>query len=279
MFESNFLTWLLSLEHPFLDFFNSFIHLISHEYVYFIAIPIIYWAIHKQTGFQLLSLFLFSMYVNNFIKDIFMVERPNGALQLNDGYSFPSGHTQAATTFWGYLIPSVSKQWFTILSCFIVASVAFTRLYTGAHWPFDILGAIVIGSFLIYASYRSLDWAGGMPERIKISLWLIVPFALFILSPEQAFFSGLLLGSGLGYHLEQTKNRMDIKVSLLKKAIAILIGIMGIVAIQTIDMFLPNQVFIEFIHAIGLGLWITYIAPMLFVSLRIYQQQGNKIGL
>ncbi|WP_209123070.1 phosphatase PAP2 family protein [Alkalihalobacillus sp. BA299] len=278
MFESNFLTWLLSLEHPILQFLITFVQLISHEYVYFIVIPIIYWAIHKQTGFQLLSLFLFSMYVNNFIKDIFMIERPTSSLQLNNSYSFPSGHTQAAATFWGYLIPAVAKQWFTLLACFIIAFVAFSRLYTGAHWPIDIIGAIFIGIFLVFASYRSLDWSGGMPERIKISLWIFIPIALFVLSPAQAFFSGLLLGSGIGYQLEQTKNRMDIKVSLLQKIIAIIIGIMGIVAVQTVETYLPDHVFAEFIHATGLGLWITYIAPLLFVSLKIYKQQGTKIG-
>ncbi|WP_216831732.1 phosphatase PAP2 family protein [Alkalihalobacterium elongatum] len=279
MFESNFLTWILSIEHPILDLLSSFLQLISHEYVYFIIIPIIYWAIHKQTGFQLLSLFFISMYVNSFIKDVFMIERPELSLQLNDGYSFPSIHTQAATTFWGFLIPAVTKQWFTVLACFIVALVAFSQLYSGAYWPIDVIGAIIIGAFMVYASYRSLDWTGGMPERIKISLWTIIPITLFVLSPDQAFYSGVLLGAGIGYHLEQTKNRMDVKAPILKKVIAIVIGLMGIIALQTIGMYLSGHVIIEFIYAIGIGLWITYIAPIIFVSLQLYRQQGTKIGV
>ncbi|MDE5412264.1 phosphatase PAP2 family protein [Alkalihalobacterium chitinilyticum] len=278
MIESNFLNWLLSIEHPILDFFMSLFQLICYEYIYFIFIPIIYWAIHKQTGFQLLSLFLFSMYVNSFIKDVFMIERPE-VTPLDNGYSFPSAHTQAATTFWGYLIPAVTKQWFTIFACLMIALVAFSQLYSGAHWPFDVLGAIIIGAFLVYASYRSLDWTGGMPERIKLSLWVIIPVALFVLSPDQALFSGVLLGAGIGYHLEQTKNRMDIKVTFIRRVIAIIIGLMGIISLQTIGLYLPDQVVIEFIYAIGIGLWITYIAPILFVSLKIYGQQGNKIGV
>lgn len=275
MFESQFLSWLTALDHPILNLISKCLSLISHENFYFILIPLIYWCIHKEIGFLLLYLLVGSMYINNFLKDLIKIERPPQASV--EGYSFPSGHTQAATAFWGMLITIVSKHWFTFISIILILLIGLNRLYVGAHWPIDLVGAIAIGIFLIYLANRSLDWIGSMPEGILLLIIIGLPLALFLLSPGNANSAGMLLGAGFGYYLEKIKNRMEISPYKMKKVLAFIIGFMGIIAIQSIQEFLPDHVLIEFFVAIGLGLWVTYIAPMLFVSLSIYKRKGFSL--
>ncbi|MYN44501.1 phosphatase PAP2 family protein [Pseudoduganella sp. FT93W] len=65
-------------------------------------------------------------------------------------YSFPSGHTAAATMFWGLLacyLVIVRPQWHArllavLLSISMVLLVALSRMYLGAHYLSDVLAAM-----------------------------------------------------------------------------------------------------------------------------------------
>lgn len=277
MFDSTFLKYLTSIDSPMMNVLFTLIAFISHSYMYFIILPIIYWGIHKRIGFHFLYVLIFSMYINELLKSMFMINRPT----LTDGqsdYSFPSGHVQAATTFWGFLIPIISRRWFTLLACLILLFVALERLHSGAHWPIDVIGAFVIGLFLVFASFRSLEWIGAIPDRIKLLLTIALPVALFILAPKEAFYTGLLLGSGIGFLLEQWKNRMVISKQLSHKILACLIGLVGLMILQAGSILLPNQSIFVLLHAVVMGLWITYFAPMLFVRLNIYAHERKYLS-
>ncbi|MBU8907714.1 phosphatase PAP2 family protein [Desertibacillus haloalkaliphilus] len=279
MFESTFLTFLTELDHPLINLFFTFISFISHEYSYFLLIPFIYWVVHKKIGFYLFYVFLFSMYVNEFLKSTFMIERPGDHQPLTTGYSFPSGHVQAATSFWGFLIPAISKRWFTVFACVYIGLISFSRLYTGAHWPADVVAAILISSFIIYMSYRSYDWLGSMPDNYKLIFSFVIPIALVLLNPKSSFFAGLLLGVGVGYGFEQIKNRMVISPNYTRKTIAFLIGTIGLFSIYSLSFLLPEQPAILFIHAALMGMWITWLAPMLFIKFKIYERSGKRMSL
>lgn len=81
-------------------------------------------------------------------------------------YSFPSGHVLFYTSFFGYLFfltYSLMKKSnlrtiiLSILGMFIVL-IAPSRIYLGAHWASDVLGAYMFGSvwlLLIIYIYRS----------------------------------------------------------------------------------------------------------------------------
>lgn len=273
MLYSDLLTKIAYFEHPVLDFFMTIISIISHKTFYFLVIPFIYWCVHKQIGFALLYLQVSSMYINEVLKETIMLERP--FYSKENGFSFPSGHTQAATTFWGYLIPIVSKRIFTIIAIMMIVIVSFSRLYVGAHWPIDVIGAIFIATFLIYMTLRTFDWIGSMPDFIKLILSIGLPIAFLIFSPENAWYSGFLLGAGIGYLLEQIKNRMEISRHVSKKLLAYFIGMLGVFAIVSMEKMLPNSFIFELLLSGGLGLWITYIAPILFVNLSIYERKGG----
>ncbi len=95
------------------------------------------------------------MLLNRLLKYTFHRPRPHfdDPILALTGYSFPSGHTMAATVLFGvlaaYLI-SRTRDWrpgaLIILSASIlILLVAFSRIYLGAHYLSDVLGAIAEG--------------------------------------------------------------------------------------------------------------------------------------
>jgi undecaprenyl-diphosphatase len=93
--------------------------------------------------------------LNRLLKSAFQRTRP----QLDDpiftftGYSFPSGHTLTATVVFGCLAALIVANTkhrivrvISILSASIlIALVAFSRIYLGAHYLTDVVGAIAEG--------------------------------------------------------------------------------------------------------------------------------------
>lgn len=68
-------------------------------------------------------------------------------------YSFPSGHTMAATVLYGLLAcycARHARSWIGrvlpfVLAALMVGAIAFSRMYLGAHYLSDILAALVEG--------------------------------------------------------------------------------------------------------------------------------------
>ena len=102
--------------------------------------------------------------ISYIIKNIGLVPRPYEVdprivqWSVGGGFSFPSGHTTeafAAATALTLLFP----KWQVALPVFCWATlVAFSRIYLGVHYPFDILGGISIGftsSYLLYRLFKA----------------------------------------------------------------------------------------------------------------------------
>lgn len=91
------------------------------------------------------------MLLNVALKLAFARARPEleHALVTLHTYSFPSGHTAAATVFYGvlaaYLVSRTFGRWtraaIVLAAAAAVALVAFSRVYLGAHFPSDVLAA------------------------------------------------------------------------------------------------------------------------------------------
>jgi undecaprenyl-diphosphatase len=69
------------------------------------------------------------------------------------GYSFPSGHVVTYVAFFGFAahlagidVHSPTLSWLIILPCAgMIALVGPSRIYLGAHWASDVLGAYLLG--------------------------------------------------------------------------------------------------------------------------------------
>lgn len=112
----------------------------------------------RKAQYWLLALLLSvpgGMLLNVILKHVFQRARPsleNPLLTLTT-YSFPSGHTVAATLFYGliaaYLVCQ-SSRWKTrflivLGACVMVGLVGLSRMYLGVHYLTDVLAAIAEG--------------------------------------------------------------------------------------------------------------------------------------
>ena len=120
---------------------------------------------NKRYRIPLMLNLILSALLNLALKDVFQRARPTDVLTLvqETGYSFPSGHSMAATTFYGFLIFLVShtslspkqKKWFVSLLGLCIPLVMLSRIYLGVHYFSDIFGGFSIG--MVYLTlYTSL---------------------------------------------------------------------------------------------------------------------------
>ena len=90
-------------------------------------------------------------------KNIFLRERPLIGSELLSSYSFPSGHSLIATTYYGFLIyllrRSKCKDEYkvigtTLLSVLIVF-ICLSRLFLNVHYLTDVIGGVILGFIIL----------------------------------------------------------------------------------------------------------------------------------
>ena len=116
------------------------------------------WLAHERSWDWLLRVLLsvpLGMLLNMLLKSIFQRHRPvfEQPLVTLLTYSFPSGHTAAATLLYGvsaaWLLAVLQRRWhapIVMLAVCQVALVALSRVYLGAHYPSDVLAAMASSS-------------------------------------------------------------------------------------------------------------------------------------
>jgi undecaprenyl-diphosphatase len=71
---------------------------------------------------------------------------------LKTSFGFPSSHAAnvtAATLFLGLIY----RRWMLYVGLALAGLVSLSRIYTGVHWPSDVLGGMVIGAGLAGLAY------------------------------------------------------------------------------------------------------------------------------
>jgi membrane-associated phospholipid phosphatase len=73
-------------------------------------------------------------------------------LKKPDSSSFPSGHTASAAAFSGVVDRAYPALWVPINT--LAGAVGFSRVYTGVHYPGDVLGGWILGKAVAFGVDR-----------------------------------------------------------------------------------------------------------------------------
>ena len=139
-----------------LEFFKLITHLGDAYFIIGISILIsIIIKDYKKSISIFLNLIL-AFLLNQGLKQIFKIPRPNNNIISVSGYSFPSGHAMVSLAFYGfliYLIFKITKNKKTrIISIvglsLLILLIGISRVYLRVHYPIDIICGFIFA--LIY---------------------------------------------------------------------------------------------------------------------------------
>ena len=135
-------------------FFTFCTNLVSPLVLLLIALGLVCAIPRREFRIPILLNLCVAVLLNLGLKHVFSRPRPTEVARLvtEAGSSFPSGHTMAATCFYGFLIwliwqlckSRALRNLLSALLALIVALVAASRVYLGAHYFTDVAGGMCI---------------------------------------------------------------------------------------------------------------------------------------
>lgn len=160
-FDSGIIQTIQAIKHPILTPIMKFFSFIGDTpqviVISLTLLIILYKIFHHRKELILFTLVLLgSTGFNILLKSYFQRERPTlYTLVVEEGFSFPSGHTMAALSLYGIIsfllwrhIPKQSGRIVLIvISVSLMLLIGISRIYLGAHFPSDVLGAYLFSGF------------------------------------------------------------------------------------------------------------------------------------
>jgi len=160
-----------SIQSPFMTKFMTFITKFADAVVIVILSIVVGLIILKTHNFNLFKSYALNMGISNLLaqllKRIVKRTRPNVLKLVEEtGYSFPSGHTVGAMTFYGFLIIIILnclkgslKLILVSILVILIFLIGFSRIYLGVHYFSDVLGSILLSSIFIIIFNNSFKFS------------------------------------------------------------------------------------------------------------------------
>lgn len=212
-FQLDILMYLQSIRNELLTSIFTFFTICTEVPVITVLTGILYWCINKKAGQRTLFALCGSLNINAGVKNFVKMPRPIGTEGLESlrvetatGYSFPSGHTQTATTFWTSMMYLFRKSWIYIVGILMILGAGISRLYLGVHWPMDVIVGWVFGIALSILFIKLFDYIDDSKNYyILVGLMLIFGIFTYFVGGEDLYkMFGLYTGFALGYMVEDT---------------------------------------------------------------------------
>lgn len=161
--DSSFYNFIISFKNKYTTLFFKGVTFLSS--VLFMVVVSILLLLVKKIKYRKLMLIniILDVILNTCLKYIFRRERPRDIMMvIENGFSFPSGHTMLATIFYGFIIYLIYKSDKSrkfkyvsiILLSLLILLIGISRIYLGVHYTTDVLGGYLISiSYLMIFIY------------------------------------------------------------------------------------------------------------------------------
>ena len=297
-FQLDILMYLQSIRNELLTGIFTFFTICTEVPVITVLTAMLYWCINKKAGQRILFALAGSLNINVAVKNIVKMPRPIGTkglislrTQTATGYSFPSGHTQTATTFWTSMITQFKNIWIYIIGILMILGAGISRLYLAVHWPMDVIVGWILGIILSILFIKLFDYIDNSKNYyILVIIMLIFGVCTYFVGGEDFYkLFGLYSGFALGYMVEDTyisfstenKQRKNIfskstsKIEGIKgKILRFIIGIISLLIVYLIFKNIENTFMIgkneeiinifKYLKYTIIVFWGVAIAPALF---------------
>lgn len=286
---------------PMLDTLMESMTMLGEETVFILAISWLLWNASKKRGFAIFSTLFASLIGMSVLKALVKAPRPFQVIDQIEGkrvatatgYSFPSGHTTGAASFYSALARSYMKQWLSLLCALLILLVGLSRMYLGVHWPLDVFAGLALGITLTFVAY---DWFERLYDRkrqllrfaiITGAVSAIIALLLAILietgaadpvgftDPMKLF--ALAGGGYLGFAWEQRKIRYVTEKKMSIKILRYLVGVIVLIGIQSLKVVLGSSMAVALARYAITGLWATALYPYIGSRIRI-GKSGTLFG-
>ena len=286
-FELEFLKWLEGLRTSFLNVLFESITVLGEETLIILLVVALWFAIDKKLAQQVFFVTATSLSVNGIIKNFAQVPRPftKGIscvrVDTATGYSFPSGHTQGFATWSSFFAIKVKKIWLNVLVGVLITLVAVSRLYLGAHYPSDVIVAVVLGvSLSAFGNYLFVKVKD--TKKLYLGTFLIMtPFIAYFLYVADPLFAdlfktfGMIGGMVVVSFLDEKTEPLSYEVAWWKKVIRIVLGVVIAVALKEVikrmNVFevMPISLFIDAIRYFVVVMAVGVLCPLLFKKIKL----------
>lgn len=143
-----------SIQNPFLSVIANCLSFLGEALILIVVAIVFYYGIDKKKAFSFISSMFFALIGTNGLKAIFRRPRPfvvhNDLLadrvETADGYSFPSGHTTTATSFYISFAKAIGSKALFIGAFILSLFVGLSRNYLLVHWPIDVVVGYILGT-------------------------------------------------------------------------------------------------------------------------------------
>lgn len=283
-----------SVQSPGLDKLFTYITMLGEQYFIILVVAWMYWNYSKKEGFVLTLLFIFSSMINTLLKAVFYTQRPFQKLDNFDakrvhtagGHSFPSGHTQGASTLFVALALVFKNKTFTVFAIILALLVGVSRMYLGVHWPVDVIGGWALAVLIVFIFYNHMH---GIYEKqhkffrfITFVLLIFTVIVITMVALNEFYFTekidlnnyyrllGVAVGAVTGFIFEEKKFPFVVDEKRPVKWVRYVLGLAGAIGLLAgLKLVLPSNGFGIILRYFLVGAWISGIYPIL----------GQKMGL
>lgn len=311
-FQLPLMLFFQNIETIFLDTTSEIITVFGESPIPLLITIFIYWCWDKKKGFVVVNSLMSAMMSMQILKAIFRIPRPfmkypeliqGKRQQTATGFSFPSGHSTTASSFYGGLCYSFKQKWIRTLSIALIVLVPISRLYLGVHWPMDILVGTLIGLVSAFALGRVFEKLYRNEKAFMIytilfalvTLLISLPLAIIMdvntlnyatlaefkattlyraihnLMQNSAIAAGIFAGMALDRKTLKFVPAQSAKTRILSLVAGLLM--LAVVALALTAIPVAKYTF-EFLTLAFVGIWVTYLFPLIATKLKLMEKEN-----